>query len=344
MIKNLFMTVGKVILITLAALIVLLAINYLIFRGEYRRWKSNPDSAGNVVAVDGAQIFYNVLGSGSPLIILESGLGSSHADWASLQNTLSQFGTALAYDRGEYGYSQTNNFPRTYTTISQELAGLLRNEHLSDPIIYVGHSIGAQMILRHALTVPNPVLGLILIDPAPYAGDNVFEELSHDPRLGAPAQSFARSLIDQRMSCIEELPLTSGVLYRLYTLQHGYSGQGCQEMIGKSSARMCLAVQSEMANELASYTAPELSRLADIPLIVITNNRERLKEILIQSGLTQAEADIIIDRYHEGKLQYLELSRQSRSVEAMTAEHALHLTEPELIVAAVQSLLPESIQ
>ena len=82
-------------------LVLLVFVNYLVFLGEFRRWKTHPDPSGEIESVTGAKLFNKVKGRGQPLIILESGLGSSYTKWETLQARLALWGTVVVYDRGD---------------------------------------------------------------------------------------------------------------------------------------------------------------------------------------------------------------------------------------------------
>jgi len=328
---------GAVILLSVAALI-----NYWFFLNDFNTWKSHPDSSGKIVRLEKAQLFYKIRGSGTPLLVLESGFGSSYTKWDALQTSLAQYGTVLAYDRGDYGFSETANYPRTNATISQELANLLTNENLNGPKILIGHSFGANQIIHDALTLPGPILGLVLIDPGFYDSRNAIASLLNDNRLSSSAKQFIQSVTEENDIFALELAGESGLMYRLYMLQGG----GPQDpyfvsIMNASSARYYKALHSEGANDRSVFTAEEKQKLARIPIILITSNHRVIMDQLVQQGLSQTEAQIIADSYQQGKLEYLTLSQRSQFIEANTGEHDVHLIEPELVISAVETILKE---
>lgn len=341
--KDLGATLVKFVLGAIVLLIVAALISYWLFVNDFNKWKSNPDSSGKIVQLDKARLFYKIKGSASPLIVLEAGLGSSYTKWDSLQTSLAQYGTVLAYDRGDYGFSETDTYPRTNATLSQELAQLLATENLAGPKILIGHSFGANQTIHHALTLPGPILGLVLIDPGFYDFNNAVANLLNDNRLGNSAKQFVRSATEHSDIFAMEFAGTSGLMYRLYMLQGGGPlDQNFTSVMNSSSARYYQALKSEGANDRNVFTAEEQQRLAQIPLVLIISNHFAIHDQLVQQGLSQTEAEIIADSYHRGKLGYLALSQHSQLIEAKTGEHDVHLIEPELVISAVETILKAS--
>lgn len=271
---------------------------------------------------------------------MESGLGSIASKWDPLAVQLAEYGTVLSYDRGDYGYSQTTNYPRSSETISLELAQLLDETGLSGPVIYIGHSFGASQVLSHAQIIDRPLAGIVMIDPAPPDSDTMWESLLEDSRLSPKARRLIQSTMNQNALFAMQAFGPSGLMYGLYRLQGGGSQDAYYATVmNASSSGYYMALKSEMEFSQTSYTAEELSAL---PLVLLTNNHEAVRNELVGDyGLSEAEAALIADTLHRGKLEYLSLSANSRLVEAKTGAHDLHLVEPDLVIEAVRSILNE---
>jgi pimeloyl-ACP methyl ester carboxylesterase len=341
--KKLLKIFLKILLGLIALLLVIGVINYALFLREFNRWQSHPDPAGKLVTIDQATLFYKLQGSGSPIILLESGLGSSYTRWTALQISLSAYGTVLAYDRGGYGLSRTRNFPRTGESISQELAHLLEAEGLSGPKIVIGHSFGANQAVYDALNLPGQTLGVVLIDPGFYDSQDAITALLQDPRLGDKARQFVRTATGQGDLFSMQFFGTSGLLYGLFHLQGGGSqNENYILVMNASSRRYYQALGSEEDSNRDVFTPEEKQKLAPIPLVLITSNHLAIRDDLVRQGLTPAEAQVIADTYQQGKSGYLTLSAHSQLVEAQTGEHDVYRYEPELVLSAVDTILKEA--
>ncbi len=104
--------------------------------------------------------------SGSrPTIVLEHGAFGCASDWAVVQERLAAKGLAsIAYDRAGLGYSEPGPKPRDGKAIVADLAALLRELDERGPVVLAGHSMGGLMVRLFALTHPDRVLGVVLVD------------------------------------------------------------------------------------------------------------------------------------------------------------------------------------
>jgi pimeloyl-ACP methyl ester carboxylesterase len=100
-----------------------------------------------------------------PLVVLEHGAFGCAADWAVVQARLAAKGyRSLAYDRAGLGHSEPGPEPRDGRAIVADLASLLRALDEPGPVVLVGHSMGGLMVRLFALTHPDLVLGVVLVD------------------------------------------------------------------------------------------------------------------------------------------------------------------------------------
>jgi pimeloyl-ACP methyl ester carboxylesterase len=81
---------------------------------------------GRLVDVGGYRLKINCAGTGSPTVVLESGLGDLLSEWQPVQLQISGFSRVCSYDRAGYGESDTGLLPRTSLQISRELHALLK--------------------------------------------------------------------------------------------------------------------------------------------------------------------------------------------------------------------------
>ena len=135
----------------------------------YQRVGSHMDDRrapepGHLVNVDGRQFQINCAGSGSPTVILESGLGDILTEWQPVQAQISKFTRVCAYDRAGYGGSDAGPQPRTSRQIAVELHRLLQSAGERAPFVLVGHSFGGYNVRVFNGQYPNEVAGLVLVD------------------------------------------------------------------------------------------------------------------------------------------------------------------------------------
>jgi pimeloyl-ACP methyl ester carboxylesterase len=100
-----------------------------------------------------------------PTILLEHGAFGCAADWAEVQTRLAAKGLrSIAYDRAGLGHSDPGPKPRDGRAIVADLAALTRELDEPGPFVLVGHSMGGLMVRLFALTHPDQVVGVVLVD------------------------------------------------------------------------------------------------------------------------------------------------------------------------------------
>ncbi len=106
------------------------------------------------------------LGTGAPVVVLESGAGSFGASaWRSVQGEIAKFTRVCAYDRAGYGFSDRLIGEADAKSAVADLARLLKAGRLAQPVVLVGHSVGGLYAELFSSTYPQKVAGVVLVDP-----------------------------------------------------------------------------------------------------------------------------------------------------------------------------------
>jgi pimeloyl-ACP methyl ester carboxylesterase len=121
---------------------------------------------GRLVSVDGHKLHLYCTGTGTPAIILESGLGTDWTSWRLVIPALSKITRVCVYDRAGYGWSEPGPKPRTASRLASELHSLLHNAGVPAPYVLVAHSFGAYDARIYAARFRSTLKGFVLVDPA----------------------------------------------------------------------------------------------------------------------------------------------------------------------------------
>jgi len=119
-------------------------------------------------APDGARIFYKLItrpDSNYTLVMLH-GMASNHTRWTEFisYSRLIQSMNFLRLDLRGHANSMVFGHRIGHGIWKRDLHEILNQESLNR-VILLGHSMGAQLALHYALTYPEQVMGVVLIDP-----------------------------------------------------------------------------------------------------------------------------------------------------------------------------------
>ncbi len=120
---------------------------------------------GRLVRIPGAVMHVQEMGSGSPAIVVESGIAASSLSWCLLQPRLAALGVTYSYDRAGFGWSVSENHDYSLTRITDDLHSLLRALEVPAPYILVGHSFGGYIARAYAQRFAGELAGIVLVDP-----------------------------------------------------------------------------------------------------------------------------------------------------------------------------------
>jgi pimeloyl-ACP methyl ester carboxylesterase len=160
---------------------------------------ADPDS--RFVEINGLNVHYKTAGSGGPVFILLHGFGASLYSWHAIMEPLSQYGTVLAYDRPAFGLTERPLHWAGLDPYGPEanvnlLLGLMDHFQIRQAIL-IGNSAGGTVAMEFALSHPDRVKALILVDPAVYSGGG-FPDWLH-PLLTTPEMNHLGPLIARRI-------------------------------------------------------------------------------------------------------------------------------------------------
>jgi pimeloyl-ACP methyl ester carboxylesterase len=114
------------------------------------------------------KLFYREYGQGQPMIILHGLMGSSD-NWLPQAKMLGEHYHVWVVDQRNHGQSPHNN-EFNYKVLSEDILNFIQEHHIDSPVI-IGHSMGGKAAMNFALTHPDKLDKLIVVDIAPKAYD-----------------------------------------------------------------------------------------------------------------------------------------------------------------------------
>lgn len=125
---------------------------------------ASGDAVSGRVDVGGRSLAIVSSGSGSPTVVLESGLGAESAWYEPVQDTVSRFARVVRFDRAGKGLSDPAPMPRTSHDMAGDLHALLANAEIPGPYVLVGQSVGGLNARVYASLYPAAIAGMVLVE------------------------------------------------------------------------------------------------------------------------------------------------------------------------------------
>jgi pimeloyl-ACP methyl ester carboxylesterase len=273
----------------------------------YQRIATRKDLAatpppGQLIDIGGHRLHFWCTGNGAPVVILDTGLGGSSADWGFVQPQVAEFTRVCSYDRAGMGYSDPGPSPRTARRIASELAQLLDHSGIGKPVVLVGASIAGFDLRVFASDHPERAAGLVLVDAS-------HEDQPHEV---------------PQMARFVPLLSTLGV-FRLFGVSFGQRVESLAPSVAQAT-RFRAAGYRAAADELihVQQSAEEVRssrRKLTIPVVVITGARG---------------AD---ENWRRLQQDQASLSERGCLVVAQDSGHVVALEQPTIVVDAIRNVV-----
>jgi pimeloyl-ACP methyl ester carboxylesterase len=285
---------------------------------------------GSFYSVGGYKMHIYCSGVGSPMVVVEAGLGSNWLGWQGVQPQLSRLTRFCTYDRSGLGWSEPRPGHRDAENIVRQLHTLLDEAGVQRPFVFVGHSAGGLYAREYVREYPAEVIGVALIDSAsPHQIDNL-------PGFRASYDADRRNATYDLMW--EKLRVWSG-WERLTGHCRARVPQDVAVMAGQYNAQQCRPeyvggdLGEFMDLETAMKQASRLTTFGNIPLLILSQDTNRntggMKPIQI--------ADLPVWAREQRAL--MSLSPLSWHVIARGSAHEIYHDRPDVVVAEISRLI-----
>jgi len=272
---------------------------------------------GRVYLVSGYRMHLNCIGSGSPTLILDAGLGNDSLIWGGVQPALAKRTSVCAYDRAGWGLSQPVPGPQDANHIADQLHGLVDAAGIHGPVVLMGHSIAGIYIRAYASRYPAQIAGLIFVDASTPLQD---EDPVLGPKMPHGSPPWMRLLIVKAVmalgvprwlgACSRHLPGFSAEAQKLQDADF------CDPRVDAGIGEMLHFHQS---GEETVHDGP----YGDLPVLVLSSDPAK--------QIADHQSRVEVDAWERMQENLKHLSTHSRRIIARGSGHNIHLDRPDLI-------------
>jgi pimeloyl-ACP methyl ester carboxylesterase len=119
---------------------------------------------GALYDVGGHRLHIDCVGTGSPTVVFQNGLGGMSVLWSRITEQTSRATRVCVYDRAGQGWSDDVDTPQDGVAIAEDLHALLERAGETGPYVLVGHSAGGPYAMTFSVNYPDEVAGMVLLD------------------------------------------------------------------------------------------------------------------------------------------------------------------------------------
>jgi pimeloyl-ACP methyl ester carboxylesterase len=287
---------------------------------------------GRLVDVGGGRrIQLDCRGSGSPTVVLESGLDiNGSLAWFTVHDSIAATTRVCAYSRAGIMWSDPSRRPFDSRTVAADLHTALSQAGELAPWVMVGHSLGGPYVTVFTNLYGAEVAGVVLVDP------------THPDQFPRYREIAGKSL----------MPTAGLVRFGAAVAWTGLvRAQADPEIptswpraIGRAGPAFLSTTVYGLAREIEAIPvtlgeARKLESFGDRPFIVLTAGRGPSPSELSQMGITAeqgAQLRAVSSRLHEGQAAR---ARHGRHVVVDDASHYIQFDRPEAVIGAIRDVV-----
>lgn len=301
----------------------------------YQAWATARDSRaypppGELVDVGGHELHIHCVGTGSPTVILESGLGSGVLSWQLVQDEIARTTRVCSYDRAGLGWSDPAPAQQDLEQVVASLQELLKAADVGGPYVLAGHSLGGILVRVFATSWPQDVVGLVLVDSS-HEGQR--------PRL--PAEMW--TMLEGYQLMLRRMRLVAPFGLLRFTAMDDISGylpdslRATGTALGHRSHTIDTVHREWTLFNTSQFEVLEPGYFSAMPLFVLT--RGKPVSDAEAPGLSTETRQEFSRSWNELQQELAALSSNSARVIAENSEHYIMIDQPELVVDAVQRVV-----
>jgi pimeloyl-ACP methyl ester carboxylesterase len=279
---------------------------------------------GQLIDVGPYEMHIYCIGSGSPAVILDSGMGDTYVSWQKVQPQIARFTQVCSYDRAGIGFSYYTRHPSTSKDFAQELHILLHNAGVPPPYVLVGHSMGGFDVRLFATLYRSEAAGMVLVDSS---------HPQQQKRLPPAINDLDATWLREQEFFEFTMPFGIPRLLGFCGNDAAVRAVDCNFHSVRESVAELKAVSKSAAQTAATAS------LGDMPLVVLSHDPDTPQLDLPEDLVKPAN-----DAWEQMQQELTHLSTSGKQIIAKNSGHYIQLDRPDLVVEVVHSVVGQARQ
>jgi pimeloyl-ACP methyl ester carboxylesterase len=297
---------------------------------RHRASEAHPIPGRLVDVGGGRRIQIDCRGSGSPTVVLESGLDNyGSLSWAAVHDSMAATTRVCAYSRAGIMWSDPSDAPFGLTSEARDLHNALSGAHEPGPYVRVGHSIGGPYVMGFTHAYPSDVAGLVFVDASHPDQFTRFHTITGKWLTPPPGEVKLGAAL-----------AWTGLVRLLPVGQTPPSWPATLQSTSSYLPTSLDALSKETAAVPATLAAASAMReLGDRPLVVLTAGTEQPQAALRSMGVTREQGiqmRMAVRSMHDEQATW---SQHGRHELVPDAGHYIQFDRPDVVVRAVREVV-----
>jgi pimeloyl-ACP methyl ester carboxylesterase len=143
-----------------------------------------PGATSGYVPVSGLDMYYEIHGEGSPLVLLHGAMGTIDSCFAKLLPALAATRQVVAVELQGHGHTADVDRPLSYQQMAADTAALLEALGI-ETVDLVGYSLGGAVAMQLAMQHPGTARRVVFAGGTSYRRDGLYPEMLAEPEAAA---------------------------------------------------------------------------------------------------------------------------------------------------------------
>ncbi|WP_410507451.1 alpha/beta hydrolase [Methanosarcina hadiensis] len=135
----------------------------------------NDSYRSGYASVNGLRMYYEIHGTGSPLVLLHGSLTTIDTSFGRILPSLAKTKQVIAVEQQGHGHTADIDRPLTYEQMAEDTTGLLKQLGI-EKADFLGYSMGGAIALQIAIKHPDLVRKLVAVSVS-YSNDGLYPEI-----------------------------------------------------------------------------------------------------------------------------------------------------------------------
>jgi len=328
--RGLFYFIAFIILVLFSVYIYILISNI-----RSVKWFNAPSQEGKFASGDGRKIYYRIKGKSGPVVVIINSIGSSQAEWWTIQNEVAQKCRVITIDRPGYGWSISESANISASGYAEILDMILKFEKIKKSIYIVANGTGMLYARYYCATHASRVSGALFTNPFPLSYSewmDAIKGIDECPDMIETAKKMqyrASKGLYRLMSPFRGYRLDRR--YKRHIIEHYSKTEHYNTMQNELSQLDNIIAEIETAGKFPS-----------IPLRVLYPAGESLIRDFVRKGINEYSARQLGRAYQELSADVMTLSQYSSSTEVEGAGEHIHLAKPKIVIEEIINMVSKT--